>query len=68
MEGRISDNCHAYVFALLSGHIPDHAANEINQMKKEGLITYNSKSPCVNYDNVFKKRKIVKYTIIKSER
>lgn len=67
LDGNISDNLHAYIFTLLSGHIPDHAANEIKQMKKDGLITYASKSPCVNYDNAFKKRNIVKYTIIRSE-
>ena len=67
MDGRIPDNLHAYTFTLMSGHIPDHAVKEIKQMKKDGLITYDSKSPCVNYNNVFKNKNIVKYNIIKSE-
>lgn len=67
MSGRINDNLHAYTYTLLSGHIPDHAVQEIKRMKKDGLITYQAKSPCVNYDNVFKNRHIVKYTIIKPE-
>lgn len=68
LDGSISNNQQAYEFTLESGHIPKHAANEIKQMKKAGLITYNSKSPCVNYDNVYKNKNIVEYTIIKPER
>lgn len=67
MSGRINDNVHAYTYTLLAGHIPDHAVQEIKKMKNDGLITYQSKSPCVNYDNAFKNKKIVKYTIIKPE-
>lgn len=67
MDGRIPNNLYAYTFTLMSGHIPAHAVKEIKQMKKDGLITYDSKSPSVNYNNVFKNKNIVKYTIIKSE-
>lgn len=65
LDGSISNNQQAYIFTLESGHIPEHATEEIKQMKKAGLITYNSKSPCVNYDNVYKNKNIVEYTIIK---
>lgn len=65
LDGSISTNQQAYDFTLESGHIPEHAAKEIKQMKKSGLITYDSKSPCVNYDNVYKNKNIVKYIITK---
>lgn len=67
MSGKISDNRLAYIFTLTSGHIPEHAVRKIKKMKTDGLISYDSKSPCVNYDNVFKNKNIVKYSIVKKE-
>lgn len=65
-NGTIKNNADALLFAHGQGHIAKHAADILRKMKKEGVITYESTSPCVTYDNVHKKTNIVSYQIIKN--
>lgn len=65
LEGRIKDNADAYFFTLNEGHVGEHASDEIKMMKKEGLITFDSRSPLVNYNKVMKERRIMDYKVIK---
>lgn len=63
ISGRITNNKDAYLYALNHGHLPTHAANEIKQMKKDKIISYEERSPLVTYDKIFKENKIIKYNI-----
>lgn len=64
LNGELNNNIKAYFFTLNSGHISNHADLEIRKMKREGLITFDSKSSLVTYDQVIKKRKLLPYTIV----
>ena len=68
LAGRLTNNKEVYVFTLRAGHIPEHASDEIKKMKKEGHITYDAKSPSINYESTFGgKRKSVVFTLTKKE-
>jgi len=60
LEGRIQTNKDAYYYTIEKGNIPKHATEVLRILKKDGIINYNG-SPLVNYDNVVKKRRIIKY-------
>lgn len=64
MDGEISNNREAFDFAIDKGHIGTHAKEEIAEMKRKKLITYEG-SPKVNYDAVYKNGEIVEYKIVK---
>ena len=55
-------NKDVYDYTLEQGHISSHAVGEIKQMKKDGLIDF-TRSPLVNYDQVYKNKKIISYII-----
>jgi three-Cys-motif partner protein len=59
----IKTNEDALLFAYESGHLPRHAVEVIKALKNEGKISYESKSPCVNYGQVFKNKNIIKYKL-----
>jgi three-Cys-motif partner protein len=61
----ITNNFQAYGYSLDNGHIGNHAAIAIRRMKKNGSIHYNSTSPLVTYDNVYKKKKLLEYKTMK---
>lgn len=52
-----------YLFTLDQGHIPSHATDVLKQLKKEGLVTYDSPSPLVTYEQVFKNHRIINYKL-----
>ena len=56
-------NEEVYLFTLNMGHIPAHATEVLKQMKKEGLINYDSVSPLVSYDQIFDKHRIIEYML-----
>ena len=60
----IKNNVQAYLYCLNSGHISSHADDELKNMKKERLITFDSKSALVTYDQVVKKKRLVEYKVI----
>jgi len=64
LQGKIKNNKEAYIFTINQGHIPQHAHEIIEKMKKDNLIDYDSKSPLVNYDNVCKKNRILYYKVL----
>jgi hypothetical protein len=64
LTGRIKTNKDAYNYTLKQGHIASQATEEISAMKKENLIQYDSKSPLVNYDQVYKNHRIVNFQIL----
>lgn len=65
LNGELQTNREVYDFTLEQGHIPQHASDELKKMKKEKLIDYNERTPLVNYDKVYKEKRIVSYKITK---
>lgn len=66
LEKRLKTNIDVYLFTIRRGHIPKHSADVLRKMKKDGLITYNKKSPCVSYDKTMneKEQEIINYTVL----
>lgn len=67
LKGEINNNQDAYIFTINQGHIHQHADEEIRKMKREKLIDYESKTPLVNYEQVFNKNRKVDYKLIRNE-
>ena len=65
LGGELKTNEDVYLFTLDHGHIPSHAFEVLKQLKKEGLISYDSTSPLITYDQIFKNHHIVEYIIVK---
>ena len=61
----IKNNFDALHFVHNEGHIGNHAAEILREMKKKGEISYDGTSPLVTYDNVYKNNKKVEYKIQK---
>lgn len=53
------------LYTYENGHIPQHAVDLIKKMKKENKLNYDAKSPYLTYENVFRKKNIINYTIKK---
>jgi hypothetical protein len=64
LEGRITTNKDAFDYTLKQGHISAHANEEVAAIKKEKLIRYDGKSPLINYEQVYKNRRIINYQIL----
>jgi three-Cys-motif partner protein len=64
LKGEIKNNKDAYLYTINQGHIHTHADIEIRKMKEENLIDYNSKTPLVNYVQVFTNNRIIEYKIL----
>ena len=58
-------NKEVFDYTLEQGHIPQHASDKLKEMKKEKLIEYDAQTPLVNYDQVYKKKRIVSYKMAK---
>jgi three-Cys-motif partner protein len=59
----ITNNFQLYYYALEEGHIGTHAADIVRQMKKDGEISFEGTSPLVTYEQVYKMKRKVKYSI-----
>ncbi len=64
LNGNIKNNLEALEFTYKEGHIPKYSSDCIREMKKDKLISYNEISPLVNYEQVFKNERSVKFKII----
>ena len=63
LNRELKTNEEVYLFTLNQGHIPAHAVELLKQMKKEGMITYETTSPLITYEQIFNKHNIVEYKI-----
>lgn len=63
----ITNNFDLFNFVMAEGHIGNHAADCLKEMKKNGEIDFNGKSPLVTYDNVYKNKKLIEYKVLKNE-
>jgi three-Cys-motif partner protein len=64
LAGVIKTNKDVYDYTLKQGHISSHATEEVVAMKKEKLIHYDGKSPLINYEQVYKNNRIIKFQIL----
>jgi len=64
LNKNICNNSELLEYVYSQGHIPKHAADCLKQLKKEGKISYDGKSPLVTYDNVHKNKKSMFYKIL----
>ena len=62
----LKSNVDVYIYTLNQGHIPAHAKTKIMEMKKNGLIKYETRFPLINYKN-FMKRKIINFVVLNEE-
>lgn len=54
-------NKDVYDWTLSQCFLPTHSASAIKRFKKEGIINYEARGPLVNYDNCYKKQRIINY-------
>ena len=64
LSGKIVDNKTAYLYTIEHGHISKHADEKIKQLKKNGKIKYEGKSPKCNYVQVFRNKTVVKFQVL----
>lgn len=57
----VKTNKDAYDFALEHGHLPKHASHVIKKLKKLNKVSFESKSPLVSYDKVYKEGRVINY-------
>ena len=67
LDGMLRTNKDVFDYTLEQGHIPQHASDELKRMKKENLIDYEDRTPLVNYDQVYKNKRIILYKLKKDE-
>lgn len=63
LNGELSTNKEVFDYTLEQGHIPQHSSDKLKEMKKEKLIDYDEKTPLVNYEQVYKKKRIISYKL-----
>ncbi len=64
LAGKIQTNHNAFFYTLDKGHIPIHAREVLDNLKKTKLVDYQSSSPLISYDKVCKD-KVVQEFILK---
>ena len=66
LNGRLSNNLEMFIFVMEEGHVAKHAVECIKKMKKDGEISYDTRTPLLTYEN-YKSEKKVDYRIIRNE-
>ena len=64
LDCTITDNKELLEYTYSQGHLPSHAAECMKELKKAKKVDYEGRSPCVTYQNVFKKNNIVSYKVL----
>lgn len=64
IQGELKNNKELYDYTLEQGHIGSHASDVLKMMKKSKEVNYDSMSPLVTYDNVYKKPRVLNYIIL----
>ncbi len=62
---QLSDNLNVYIYTLNQGHIPKHASEKIVNMKKNKLISYDERTPLVNYNKAIKEKRKINFKVLK---
>jgi len=66
LTGEIRNNFELLEYAYNQGHIGNHASECLKNMKKQKEIDYESSSPLVTYENVYKIKKKITYKVLKN--
>jgi three-Cys-motif partner protein len=66
LSKEITNNFDLFQYVMEQGHIGNHAAECLKEMKRRGEIYYEGNSPLVTYDNVYKDKKRIDYKILKN--
>lgn len=64
LTGEIKSNFELLEYAYNQGHIGNHASECLKNMKKKKEIHYESSSPLVTYENVYKIKKKITYKVL----
>lgn len=64
LKREICNNFDLLEYTFNQAHIPSHADEILRELKKQKLITYDCKSPLVNYKKVYKDKIKLEYTIL----
>lgn len=64
VKGIIKDNADAYQYTIEHGHISTHAIEAIKELKKLRKIDYIDRSPKCTYEQVYRNKAIVRYTVL----
>jgi three-Cys-motif partner protein len=65
LSTEIRNNFELLEYTHNEGHIGSHAADVLREMKKNKEIDYDGNSPLVTYQNVYKDKKKIDYTVSK---
>lgn len=65
LAGRILSNYSAFFFCIEKGHIPSHAREVLEKLKKSKLVDYPGSSPLISYGKVCKEKVILEYVLKK---
>lgn len=60
----ITNNFQLFDYTLEEGHIGKHAAEVLQEMKKKGEVLFDGKSPLVTYEQVYKMKRKLEYSIL----
>ncbi len=63
LSGEIKNNFELLDYCYSQGHIGNHASECLKSMKKEKEVDYDSTSPLVTYENVYKLKKKITYKV-----
>ncbi len=61
---KLQSNADVLIYTYENGHIPQQAKEVLISLKKAGKINYESRTPGLTYENVFKLKTIINYKII----
>jgi three-Cys-motif partner protein len=65
LSGEITSNQEMLEYVYSEGHIPTHAKDLLRSMKASGEIDFDGSYPLVTYENVYEKKRIIHYKVIK---
>ncbi len=68
LKKEITNNFELFDYALKKGHVGKHASKVVREMKKSGEVKYEGTSPLVTYDNVYRKKRKLEYTVLSHEK
>jgi hypothetical protein len=66
LNGEITTNKDAYDFCLEEGHPARHANEALEKMKREREISFESRSALINYVQVYRKKRIQEFKLVKT--
>lgn len=68
LAGKVLSNHAAFFFAIERGHIPSHAKEVIEGLKKAKVLEYPGTSPYITYEKVCREKLILNFTLNNSNK